>query len=167
MSDAIKHECGIALIRLLKPLQYYLDKYKTPFYGLNKMYLLMEKQHNRGQDGAGLANIKLDVPPGSRYISRKRSNSNKPIQDVFESVNSCFAEVKKEQPEKLKDVEWLKHNLPFTGELFMGHLRYGTFGGNSIEQCHPFLRQNNWKTRNLVVAGNFNLTNVDELFKLL
>lgn len=127
----------------------------------------MEKQHNRGQDGAGLANIKLDVPPGSRYISRKRSNSNKPIQDVFESVNSCFAEVKKEQPEKLKDVEWLKHNLPFTGELFMGHLRYGTFGGNSIEQCHPFLRQNNWKTRNLVVAGNFNLTNVDELFKLL
>ena len=167
MSDAIKHECGIALIRLLKPLQYYLDKYNTPFYGLNKMYLLMEKQHNRGQDGAGLANIKLDVPPGSRYISRKRSNSNKPIQDVFESVNSCFAEVKKEQPEKLKDVEWLKHNLPFTGELFMGHLRYGTFGGNSIEQCHPFLRQNNWKTRNLVVAGNFNLTNVDELFKLL
>ncbi len=127
----------------------------------------MEKQHNRGQDGAGLANIKLDVPPGSRYISRKRSNSNKPIQDVFESVNSCFAEVKKEQPEKLKDVEWLKHTLPFTGELFMGHLRYGTFGGNSIEQCHPFLRQNNWKTRNLVVAGNFNLTNVDELFKLL
>jgi amidophosphoribosyltransferase len=167
MSDAIKHECGIALIRLLKPLQYYLDKYKTPFYGLNKMYLLMEKQHNRGQDGAGLANIKLDVPPGSRYISRKRSNSNKPIQDVFESVNSRFKELEKEQPEKLKDVEWLKHNLPFTGELFLGHLRYGTFGGNSIEQCHPFLRQNNWKTRNLVVAGNFNLTNVDELFELL
>ena len=160
MSDFLTHECGIALLRLKKPLQYYIDKYGTAFYGLNKMYLLMEKQHNRGQDGAGLANIKLDVPPGSRYISRKRSNSNKPIQDVFESVNSCFAEVKKEQPEKLKDVEWLKHNLPFTGELFMGHLRYGTFGGNSIEQCHPFLRQNNWKTRNLVVAGNFNLTNV-------
>jgi amidophosphoribosyltransferase len=167
MSDAIKHECGIALLRLKKPLNYYQEKYGTPFWGINKMYLLMEKQHNRGQDGAGIANIKLDMPAGTRYISRKRSNANQPIQDIFDSINGRFKEVSEKHPEKLKDVEWLKHQLPFTGELFLGHLRYGTYGGNSIEQCHPFLRQNNWKTRNLVVAGNFNLTNVDELFGLL
>ncbi|MFM1932608.1 MAG: hypothetical protein RL226_1911 [Bacteroidota bacterium] len=164
MSDAIKHECGIALLRLKQPLTYYREKYGTSFYGLNKMYLLMEKQHNRGQDGAGLANIKFDVEPGQRYISRVRSNASTPIQDVFAQVNSRFKELEQTHPELLKDVEYLKHNHAFTGELFLGHLRYGTFGKNSIESIHPFLRQNNWMTRNLVVAGNFNLTNVDELF---
>ena len=167
MSDPIKHECGIALLRLKKPLQYYLEKYGTPLYGLNKLYLLMEKQHNRGQDGAGVANIKFDVDPGQRYISRKRSNSSSPIKDVFEQINTYFRTVEENQPEKLQNVEWMKRNLPFTGELFLGHVRYGTFGGQSIENVHPFLRQNNWMTRNLVVAGNFNLTNVDELFSLL
>ena len=167
MSDAIQHECGIALLRLKKPLDFYLEKYGTAFYALNKMYLLMEKQHNRGQDGAGLANIKLNVPPGTRYISRHRSVSSKPIQDIFSYVNQRFQQLQKEDPEKLKDVQFLKENFAFTGELFLGHLRYGTFGKNNIENCHPFLRQNNWMTRNLVVAGNFNLTNVDELFGLL
>lgn len=167
MSDEIKHECGIALVRLLKPLQYYIDKYGTPTYGINKMYLLMEKQHNRGQDGAGLANIKFDVEPGQRYISRYRSNSSQSIKDIFEKVNQKFEDVQEKYPDKIKDAEWLKKNVAFSGELFLGHLRYGTYGGNSIEQCHPFLRQNNWMTRNLVVAGNFNLTNVDELFDLL
>lgn len=164
MSDAIKHECGIALLRLKQPLSYYRRKYGTSFYGLNKMYLLMEKQHNRGQDGAGLANIKLDVQPGQRYISRMRSNSSRPIQDVFARVNERFKELEEHDPEKLNDPEYLKANFGFTGEVFLGHLRYGTFGKNSIESIHPFLRQNNWMTRNLVVAGNFNLTNVDELF---
>ena len=167
MSDPIKHECGVAMLRLLKPLDYYQKKYGTSFYGLNKMYLLMEKQHNRGQDGAGIANVKLDVPPGKRYISRKRSIDSNPIQDVFKQVNKRFVELEDSDPEKLKDTEWMKKHLPFTGELFLGHLRYGTFGENTIEQCHPFLRQNNWKTRNLVLAGNFNMTNVDELFEQL
>lgn len=167
MSDAIKHECGIALLRLKKPLEYYIDKYGTAFYGLNKMYLLMEKQHNRGQDGAGLANIKLDMSPGERYISRSRSISSKPIQEIFTNINKRFEEIGEEHPEKLKDVEYLKRNAGFTGELFLGHLRYGTSGKNNLESCHPFLRQNNWMTRNLVVAGNFNLTNVDELFDVL
>ena len=167
MSDPIKHECGVAMLRLLKPLDYYQKKYGTSFYGLNKMYLLMEKQHNRGQDGAGIANVKLDVTPGKRYISRKRSIDSNPIQDVFKQVNKRFVELEDSDPEKLKDTEWMKKHLPFTGELFLGHLRYGTFGENTIEQCHPFLRQNNWKTRNLVLAGNFNMTNVDELFEQL
>ena len=167
MSDPIKHECGVAMLRLLKPLDYYQKKYGTSFYGLNKMYLLMEKQHNRGQDGAGIANVKLDVNPGKRYISRKRSIDSNPIQDVFKQVNKRFVELENSDPEKLKDTEWMKKHLPFTGELFLGHLRYGTFGENTIEQCHPFLRQNNWKTRNLVLAGNFNMTNVDELFEQL
>ncbi len=167
MSDAIKHECGIAMVRLLKPLSFYKEKYGTSFYGLNKMYLLMEKQHNRGQDGAGLANIKFDMEPGSRYISRHRSNSSTPIKDVFGYINRRFEEEFKLSPDHIQDPEWLKQNLPFTGELFLGHLRYGTFGGNSIEHCHPFLRQNNWMTRNLVLAGNFNMTNVDELFDQL
>ncbi|MGE4649455.1 MAG: amidophosphoribosyltransferase, partial [Myxococcota bacterium] len=167
MSDAIKHECGVAMLRLLKPLSFYQEKYGTSLYGLNKMYLLMEKQHNRGQDGVGLANVKLDVPPGKRYISRKRSINANPIQDVFKQVNKKFVALEEKDPEKLKDTNWLKENLPFTGELFLGHLRYGTFGGNTIEQCHPFLRQNNWKTRNLVLAGNFNMTNVEELFQQL
>lgn len=167
MSDAIKHECGIALIRLKQPLQYYVDKYGTAFYGINKLHLLMEKQHNRGQDGAGVANIKLDMDPGERYISRYRSIDPKPIQDIFEHINERFQAIGEEDPAKLKDVQYLKKHAGFTGELFLGHLRYGTFGRNSIENCHPFLRQNNWITRNLVVAGNFNLTNVDELFSIL
>lgn len=167
MSDAIKHECGIAMIRLLKPLDYYIKKYGTPLYGINKMYLLMEKQHNRGQDGAGVANIKFDVAPGTRYISRSRAVGSGAIKEIFGKINSKFEEVHKKNPEKLNDAAWLKKNVAYTGELFLGHLRYGTFGGNSIENCHPFLRQNNWMTRNLVVAGNFNLTNVDELFEQL
>ncbi len=167
MSDAIKHECGIALVRLKKPLDYYLEKYGTALYGVNKMYLLMEKQHNRGQDGAGLANIKLDMPPGTRYISRYRSNDKTPIQDLFQRVNERINDGIGEDREKLKDPAWLKQNLPYVGELYLGHLRYGTYGGNSIEQCHPFLRQNNWVTRNLILAGNFNMTNVDELFSHL
>jgi len=167
MSDAIQHECGIALLRLKKPLQYYLDTYGTPFYGINKLHLLMEKQHNRGQDGAGIANIKLDMAPGERYISRYRSIDSKPIQDIFDHVNARFREIGEDNPANLKDVDYLKKHAGFTGELFLGHLRYGTFGRNSIESCHPFLRQNNWITRNLVVAGNFNLTNVDELFSVL
>lgn len=167
MSDAIKHECGIAMVRLLKPLQYYIDKYGTATYGLDKMYLLMEKQHNRGQDGAGIANIKFDVAPGERYISRYRSNDANPIKDIFGKINNKFQQVYDYKPALLKDADWLKNNVAFTGELSLGHLRYGTFGGNSIEHCHPFLRQNNWMTKNLVVAGNFNLTNVDELFDIL
>jgi amidophosphoribosyltransferase len=167
MSDPIKHECGIALVRLKKPLQYYQDKYGTALYGINKMYLLMEKQHNRGQDGAGLANVKLDVPPGKRYISRYRSIEQGPIQDLFKKVTMRVQEGLQGDTEKLKDARWLKENLPFVGELYLGHLRYGTYGGNSIEHIHPFLRQNNWTTRNLLLAGNFNMTNVDELFNQL
>jgi amidophosphoribosyltransferase len=167
MSDAIKHECGIALLRLKKPLEFYLQKYGTAFYGLNKMYLLMEKQHNRGQDGAGLANIKFDVEPGERYISRLRSIDKQPILDIFKRINARFQEIEEQDPELLKDIDYLKSNAGFTGELFLGHLRYGTFGRNSIENCHPFLRQNNWQTRSLIVAGNFNLTNNDELFNRL
>ena len=167
MSDAIQHECGIALLRLKKDLSFYLEKYGTAFYGLNKMQLLMEKQHNRGQDGAGIANIKLDMQPGERYISRARSIDTNPIQDLFGQIGSRFNQLASEAPEKLKDVSYLKKYTGFTGELFLGHLRYGTFGRNSIESCHPFLRQNNWMTRNLVLAGNFNLTNVDELFDSL
>ena len=167
MSDAIQHECGIALLRLKKDLSFYLEKYGTAFYGLNKMQLLMEKQHNRGQDGAGIANIKLDMQPGERYISRARSIDTNPIQDLFGQIGSRFNQLASEAPEKLKDVDYLKKHAGFTGELFLGHLRYGTFGRNSIESCHPFLRQNNWMTRNLVLAGNFNLTNVDELFDSL
>ena len=167
MSDPIKHECGVVMIRLRKPLEYYQKKYGTALYGLNKLYLLMEKQHNRGQDGAGVATIKLDVDPGNRYISRYRSNSSKPIKEIFDKINMKFWELSETKPDKLKDPEWLKANVSFVGELLLGHLRYGTFGGNNIEYCHPFLRQNNWKTRNLVLAGNFNLTNVDELFGLL
>lgn len=167
MSDAIQHECGIALLRLKKPLEFYHKKYGTAFYGLNKMYLLMEKQHNRGQDGAGIANIKFDMEPGTRYISRHRSVAQKPIQDLFDHVNKRFKILEQEDPDKLNDVEWLKQNEGFTGELFLGHLRYGTYGKNSIENCHPFLRTNNWMTKNLALAGNFNLTNVDELFDIL
>ena len=167
MSDELKHECGIAMIRLLKPLDHYQKKYGTTLYGLNKMYLLMQKQVNRGQDGAGLANIKLDVEPGKRYISRYRSNKVNSVQDVFKYINNKFIAIEEEHPGKLNDPQWLKNNASFSGELFLGHLRYGTYGGNSIEHCHPFLRQNNWQNRNLVLAGNFNMTNVDTLFNQL
>lgn len=167
MSDAIKHECGIAAIRLLKPYSYYVEKYGTPVYGLNKLHLLMEKQHNRGQDGVGVAAVKLDVPAGDRFISRYRSNSTQPIKDVFQKIFSKFELIQQSNPDLLKDPEWLKKNVSFTGELLLGHLRYGTHGNNNIEACHPFLRQNNWKTRNLILAGNFNMTNVDDLFQQL
>ncbi len=167
MSDQIKHECGIAFIRLLKPLSYYQKKYGTALYGLNKLYLLMEKQHNRGQDGAGVATIKLDVEPGKRYISRHRSMASNAVADIFEYIQRKFADIQKEHPERLADAEWLKQNVSFTGEVLLGHLRYGTHGKNSVENCHPFLRQNNWMTRNLVIAGNFNMTNVDELLQQL
>ncbi len=167
MSDQIKHECGIAFLRLLKPLDYYQKKYGTPLYGINKMYLLMQKQQNRGQDGAGIANIKLDMSPGYRYISRLRSIENQPLKDIFEGINSRIEEAVAKNPDILNNIPHLKNEVPFTGELFLGHLRYGTFGRNSIESCHPFLRQNNWMTKNLIVAGNFNLTNVDELFDQL
>jgi amidophosphoribosyltransferase len=167
MSDILHHECGVAMIRLLKPLDYYHKKYGTPFYALNKLYLLMEKQHNRGQDGAGVANIKFDAAPGTRYISRYRSNKKQAIQDIFSRIHNKFAEDTKHNPELLNDTAWMKNNLAFSGELWLGHLRYGTYGGNGEEACHPFLRQNNWMTRNLVVAGNFNMTNVDELFENL
>jgi amidophosphoribosyltransferase len=164
LSDFLQHECGIAMLRLKKPLQFYIDKYGTPFYGLNKMYLLMEKQHNRGQDGAGLANIKLDVPPGKRYISRYRSVDSRPIQDIFARTMERFQHL---SAEELKDGRRLQEDFAFTGEVFLAHLRYGTYGKNQVESCHPFLRQNNWRTRNLVVAGNFNMTNTDELFDKL
>ncbi len=167
MSDAIKHECGIALLRLLKPLEYYQQKYGTPFYGLHKMYLLMEKQHNRGQDGAGIASIKLDMQPGERYIGRVRSNDSQPIQDIFKQINSHINELLKSHPEAKADVQALKKLIPYLGEVYLGHVRYGTFGKNSIENVHPFLRENNWIYRNLILAGNFNLTNVNELFNKL
>jgi amidophosphoribosyltransferase len=167
MSDALKHECGIALVRLLKPLEFYKEKYGSAFYGIQKMYLLMEKQHNRGQDGAGLASIKLDVEPGERYISRVRSNQAQPIQDVFAQINERINEEMANHPEYVDDVAAQKANIPYIGELFLGHVRYGTFGKNSIESVHPFLRQNNWMHRNLILAGNFNMTNVKELFQNL
>ena len=167
MSDSIKHECGIALIRLLKPLSYYQEKYGTPYYGINKLYLLMEKQHNRGQDGAGIATIKFDVKPGNRYISRYRAMGSSAVAEIFEYVQKKFAAVQKAFPKEAQDTQWLKDNVSFTGEVLLGHLRYGTHGKNSIESCHPFLRQNNWMSRNLVLAGNFNMTNVDELLQQL
>ena len=167
MSDALQHECGIALVRLLKPLEYYKEKYGSAFYGIQKMYLLMEKQHNRGQDGAGFASIKLDVEPGQRYISRVRSNHAQPIQDVFAQINSRINEELTLNPEYAESVALQKANIPYLGELFLGHVRYGTFGKNSIESVHPFLRQNNWMHRNLILAGNFNMTNVKELFENL
>lgn len=163
MSDALKHECGIAMVRLLKPLQYYKDKYGTAFYGINKMYLLMEKQHNRGQDGAGFASIKFNVNPGTRYISRVRSNKSQPIQDIFGQINERLNGVLEENPSKIDNVSWQEENMPYVGNLFLGHVRYGTFGRNSIESVHPFLRQSNWKHQNLIVAGNFNMTNSKQL----
>jgi amidophosphoribosyltransferase len=167
MSDNLKHECGIAMVRLLKPLEFYKEKYGTAFYGIQKMYLLMEKQHNRGQDGAGFASIKMDVEPGERYISRVRSNHAQPIQDVFAQINERINEEMTSNPEYADNVALQKKNIPYIGELFLGHVRYGTFGKNSIESVHPFLRQSNWMHRNLILAGNFNMTNVKELFQNL
>lgn len=167
MSDALKHECGIALIRLLKPLEYYKEKYGSAFYGVNKMYLMMEKQHNRGQDGAGFASIKLDTNPGERYISRVRSIAQQPIQDIFSQINARINSEISQHPEYKDSVALQKKNIPYIGELLLGHVRYGTFGKNSVESVHPFLRQNNWMHRNLIVAGNFNMTNVNELFNNL
>ena len=175
MSESIKHECGIALIRLRKPFQHYLDKYKTPMYGLNKLYLMMEKQVNRGQDGAGVANIKINVKPGSRYISRYRSVEPQAVADIFGKINKKFRKAQKLAKETKRetgidavhDAAWWQDNVAFTGEVLLGHLRYGTHGQNEIENCHPMLRQNNWRSRNLVMAGNFNMTNVDDLFDKL
>ncbi len=167
MSDNIKHECGIALIRLLKPLSYYHKKYGTPLYGLNKLYLLMEKEHNRGQDGAGIATIKIDLAPGYKFLDRRRSISPTAIKDIFEDIFKKTRKIQKKNPELYNNTEWMKKNVPFTGEVLMGHLRYGTYGRNDIDSCHPFVRENNWMTRNLVLAGNFNMVNNDELFQQL
>ena len=167
MSDELKHECGIAHIRLLKPLDFYKKKYGTAFYGINKMYLLMEKQHNRGQDGAGFASIKLNVSPGKKFISRIRSIEKQPIQDLFSKINNRINSELKNNPKLSSDIEKLKHSVPYVAESLLGHVRYGTFGGNSVENVQPLLRQNNWKHRNLILAGNFNMTNVEELFNNL
>ena len=167
MSDAIQHECGIALLRLRKPLGFYQKKYGSALYGLDKMILMMEKQHNRGQDGAGLAGVKLDMPPGQRYISRYRSIENNPMQDIYNRIQKRVQELLNGKIEKIKDVRWVKNHLPFACEAYLGHLRYGTFGSNSIESCHPFLRQSNWMNRNLILAGNFNMTNTSELIEEL
>lgn len=165
MSDPIKHECGIAMIRLLKPLSFYQEKYGSSLYGLKKLYLLMEKQHNRGQDGAGLGVIKFDPEPGENYIFRQRANGSSAIAEIFDKISSKIS--KSGSSTQTKDADYLKKHAPFVGELYLGHLRYGTHGGNSKDLCHPFIRENNWMSRNLMLAGNFNLTNVDELFDLL
>ncbi|MFN4083483.1 MAG: amidophosphoribosyltransferase [Bacteroidia bacterium] len=165
MSDAIKHECGIVLIRLLKPLSFYKEKYGSALYGLKKLYLLMEKQHNRGQDGAGIGVVKLNPNPGESYIFRQRANGSSAIAEIFEKVNTKI--VKSGNKEEIKNTEFLRQHAPYVGEVYLGHLRYGTHGGNSKDLCHPFIRENNWMSRNLMLAGNFNLTNVDELFDVL
>ncbi|MEH0156917.1 amidophosphoribosyltransferase [Limibacter armeniacum] len=166
MSDFIKHECGIALVRLRKPLSYYIDKYKTPAYGISKMYLLMEKQHNRGQDGVGFATVKMGMKPGSPFIDRVRSVDQQPIMDVFKKVGKKLNKISND-PDKYLNASYLRKNVPFVGDVYMGHLRYGTHGKNSIDTCHPFMRRNNWRSRQLVMAGNFNMTNVEELFDKL
>jgi amidophosphoribosyltransferase len=167
MSDEIKHECGIALVRLRKPIQYYAEKYGTAMYGINKLYLLMEKQHNRGQDGAGVASIKIHSQPGTEYISRYRSVKNRAINDIFGKISDTYAKLKKKFPEEVQDLDWLQRHMPFLGDVYLGHLRYGTHGINSIDNCHPFVRENNWRSRSLAVAGNFNMTNADDLFNAL
>jgi amidophosphoribosyltransferase len=167
MSDFIGHECGIALIRLRKPISYYIEKYGTAAYGINKLYLLMEKQHNRGQDGAGVANVVINPKPGLPYMYRHRSIQEQPIIDVFAKIGKKLKKAQKQNPDKFKNAKWLQQNVPFMGEVFLGHLRYGTHGGNSIENCHPIQRTNNWRSRNLMVAGNFNMTNVEEQFAKL
>jgi len=167
MTDEVKHKCGIALIRLLKPLEYYQLQYGSWRYGLEKLYLLMEKQRNRGQDGAGLVSLKLDIPPGKKYFNRYRDSGSSAINEIFKKIYSRFEEAEKQNPDAFNDPGWAKAHLPFVGEAFLGHLRYGTFGANNPDNLHPVMRQNNWRTRNLVMAGNFNLTNVDELFNIL
>lgn len=167
MSELIQHECGIALLRLRQPLQYYKEKYGTSRYGLHKLYQLMEKQINRGQDGAGIATVKLNTPPGTNYIDRLRSVAPKATQDIFQQIHQLFVDASRKFPDKYPNPDWQKQNIPFLGEVLMGHLRYGTYGKNTIHACHPFFRKNNWKARNLLLAGNFNLTNVDELFQHL
>ncbi|MBE0655705.1 MAG: amidophosphoribosyltransferase [Bacteroidales bacterium] len=167
MTDEVKHKCGIALVRLKKPLEYYQLKYGSWRYGLQKLYLLMEKQRNRGQDGAGVVSMKFDMPPGYKYFSRQRSTEESAINVVFEKIYKPFQKIEKKNPDLLRDIHWAKLNLPFVAETYLGHLRYGTFGSNNLDNVHPVMRQNNWKSRNLVLAGNFNLTNVDELFRLL
>ena len=165
MSDSIQHECGIAFIRLLKPLDFYQQKYGSSLYGLKKLNLLMQKQHNRGQDGAGVGVIKLDVKPGKQYIYRRRESGSDAIAEIFSKIGKKINETADKN--QLKDADYMKTNAPFVGEVYLGHLRYGTYGSSSSDLCHPFLRQNNWMTRNLLLAGNFNMTNVDELFELL
>ena len=165
MSDSIKHECGIAILRLLKPIDFYYKKYGTNLYGLNKMFLMMQKQVNRGQDGSGLVTLKFDVPPGEQYIFRKRSVEKNSIEDIFQHIQNEYLALKNK--DGFNEINWLKHNFPYLGEFYMGHLRYGTYGKNNIQMCHPVVRKNNWKTKNLAVAGNFNLTNVDELLNQL
>src|SRR5512133_3830195 len=167
MTDEVNHECGIALVRLLKPLEYYQLKYGTWRYGIQKLYLLMEKQHNRGQDGAGIASIKFDMKPGKQYIHRERSIKQAAINDIFKTLSKIYDKVEEKNPDLINDPIWARENLPFASEVLLGHLRYGTYGKNDIETVHPVMRVNNWKTRNLLLAGNFNLTNVDELFNIL
>jgi amidophosphoribosyltransferase len=167
MTDEVKHKCGIALIRLLKPLEHYQLTYGSWRYGLEKLYLLMEKQRNRGQDGAGLVSLKLDVPPGKKYFSRNRETGSSAINTIFKRIYTRWEEAEKLGSDTFNDPQWAKDNLPFAGEAYLGHLRYGTFGSNRTSNLHPVMRQNNWRTRNLVMAGNFNLTNVDELFNIL
>ena len=167
MSDNIKHECGIAMLRLRKPMDYYIEKYGTWSYGLQKMYLMMEKQHNRGQDGAGIAGIKMDVPPGNRYIFRQRSNKANPIKEIFGLIYQDIDAITRSNPESLKNPDFIKESLPFACDIYLGHLRYGTYGNYNIDYVHPVSRENNWKSKNLVMAGNFNLTNVGEVFSSL
>ncbi|WP_187264276.1 amidophosphoribosyltransferase [Pontibacter beigongshangensis] len=167
MSDSIKHECGIALIRLRKPIEYYAEKYGTPLYGINKLYLLMQKQHNRGQDGAGVASIKINAMPGIEYISRFRSVKTRAIDNIFKKIGQEYSELEEKQPDRVKDVSWVWENMPFLGDVYLGHLRYGTHGINNVDSCHPMVRENNWRSRSLAVAGNFNMTNVDEQFQKL
>ncbi|MEJ8803487.1 amidophosphoribosyltransferase [Pontibacter sp. H249] len=167
MSDSIKHECGIALIRLRKPIDYYVEKYGTPMYGVNKLYLLMQKQHNRGQDGAGVASIKINALPGIDYINRFRSVKTRAIDSIFGKIGKEFRNLKEDHPEQADNTEWIWENMPFLGDVYLGHLRYGTHGINSVDNCHPMVRENNWRSRSLAVAGNFNMTNVDEQFQKL
>jgi amidophosphoribosyltransferase len=167
MSDNIKHECGIAMLRLRKPMEYYIEKYGIWNYGLQKMYLMMEKQHNRGQDGAGIAGIKMDVPPGNRYIFRQRSNKANPIKEIFGLIYQDIDAITLSNPESLKNPDFIKESLPFACDIYLGHLRYGTYGNYNIDYVHPVSRENNWKSKNLVMAGNFNLTNVGEVFSSL
>ena len=167
MTDDVKHKCGIALIRLLKPLEYYQLSYGSWRYGLEKLYLLMEKQRNRGQDGAGVVSLKLDIPPGKKYFNRQRESGDTAINEIFKRIYGKYEEAENTHAKAFNDASWAKANLPFVAEAYLGHLRYGTFGSNDVANLHPVMRQNNWRTRNLVMAGNFNLTNVDELFDIL